>query len=104
MLEVHNLSIGFSRYGKGVSRNTLLPIRNLDIQVPQGEVVAVVGESGAGKSLLAHAVLGLLPKNAVVRGEMRFKGDVLTAARQVKLRGKKIALIPQSVGLRNPTD
>lgn len=102
MLEVNNLSIGFVRYGKGVSRDALLPIRNLDIQVGRGEVVAVVGESGAGKSLLAHAVMGLLPQNASVRGEMRFKGDLLTAARQVKLRGKKIALIPQSVGFLNP--
>jgi peptide/nickel transport system ATP-binding protein len=102
MLEVTNLSIGFVRYGKGLSRDALLPVRSLDIQVHQGEVVAVVGESGAGKSLLAHAVLGLLPHNAFVRGQIRFKGEVLTEARKIKLRGRKIALIPQSVGFLNP--
>lgn len=102
MLEATNLSIGFVRYGKGLSRDALLPIRSLDIQVGQGEVVAVVGESGAGKSLLAHAVLGLLPRNAIVRGQIRFKGELLTEARKIKLRGSKIALIPQSVGSLNP--
>lgn len=102
MLEVNKLSIGFVRYGKGLSRNALLPIRSLDIQVGQGEVVAVVGESGAGKSLLAHAVLGVLPHNAIVRGQIRFKGESLTEARKIKLRGRKIALIPQSVGFLNP--
>ncbi len=102
MLEVNNLSIGFVRYRKGLARDQRLPIRSLDLQVNQGQIVAVVGESGAGKSLLAHAVLGLLPHNAIVRGEMRFKGKRLTQAHQVKLRGRKIALIPQSVGFLNP--
>jgi peptide/nickel transport system ATP-binding protein len=102
VLEVNNLSIGFVRYGKGLSRDALLPIRSLDLQVDRGEVVAVVGESGAGKSLLAHAVLGLLPHNARVRGQIRFKGERLTEARKRKLRGRKIALIPQSVGFLNP--
>ncbi len=102
MLEVKYLSIGFVRYGKGLSRDALFPIRSLDVQVGQGEVVAVVGESGAGKSLLAHAVLGLLPHNAFVRGRIRFKGELLTEARKIELRGRKIALIPQSVGFLNP--
>jgi peptide/nickel transport system ATP-binding protein len=102
MLEVNKLSIGFVRYGKGVSRDALLPIRSLDIQVGRKEVVAVVGESGAGKSLLAHAILGLLPHNAFIRGKIRFKGELLTEARKKKLRGRKIALVPQSVGFLNP--
>lgn len=102
MLEVNNLSIGFMRYGKGLARDALLPIRSLDIQVGQGEIVVVVGESGAGKSLLAYAVLGLLPKNAFTRGQIRFKGELLTEVRKTKLRGRKIALIPQSVNFLNP--
>jgi peptide/nickel transport system ATP-binding protein len=102
VLEVNTLSIGFDRYGKGLSRDARLPIRSLDIQVDRGDVVAVVGESGAGKSLLAHAVLGVLPHNAMVRGQIRFKGELLTEARKEKLRGRKIALIPQSVGFLNP--
>jgi peptide/nickel transport system ATP-binding protein len=102
VLEVNNLSIGFVRYGKGLSRDALLPIRGLDMQVGRNEVVAVVGESGAGKSLLAHAVLGLLPRNASVRGQIRFNGELLSEARKKKLRGKKIALVPQSVGYLNP--
>jgi peptide/nickel transport system ATP-binding protein len=64
--------------------------------------VAVVGESGAGKSLMAHAVLGLLPKNARVRGDIWFNGKPLTSKRMSRLRGRDIALVPQAVSYLNP--
>jgi peptide/nickel transport system ATP-binding protein len=72
------------------------------LQVNAGEVVAVVGSSGSGKSLLAHAILGILPHNAQASGTMLFKGEPLTPQRQARLRGKEIALIPQSVSYLNP--
>ena len=102
MLEVSELSIKFSRYGEGWSRRSLNPIVRLDLTVESGEVAAVVGESGAGKSLLAHALLGLLPRNAEITGRMRFKGRELTQGLIRRLRGREIALIPQSVGFLNP--
>ncbi len=102
MLDVKNLSISFHRYGKWLSRKTLNPIRSLNLSLKKGQVMAVVGESGAGKSLLAHAVLGLLPKNAVVKGSIMFNQEPLTLERSRMLRGKQIALIPQSISFLNP--
>ncbi|MEM6521745.1 MAG: ABC transporter ATP-binding protein, partial [Cyanobacteria bacterium P01_C01_bin.70] len=58
--------------------------------------------SGSGKSLLAHALLGILPENAQLSGTMEFQGQLLTPERREALRGKAIALIPQSIGYLDP--
>jgi peptide/nickel transport system ATP-binding protein len=102
MLKVQNLSVEFQRYHGGFRKRPLTVITELDLDVTAGEIVAVVGSSGAGKSLLAHAVLGILPRNARVTGEISFKNTPLTKIRQQKIRGKEIALIPQSVNFLNP--
>lgn len=102
MLQIKNLAISFNRYGKWFSRVTQYPIRSLDLEVKKGEIMAIVGESGAGKSLLAHAILGLLPTNATVSGEILYTGESLTPQRIRQLRGKEITLIPQSIGFLNP--
>lgn len=102
MLSVRNMSIEFSRYGRNWKKKTIRPVRDLSLDIGAGEIVAVVGSSGSGKSLLAHAILGLLPKNARRNGEVVFNGDILDDARARKLRGKAIALIPQSVAYLNP--
>ena len=102
MLSVRNLSVSFARYDRGLRQRDLVAISDLDLSVAAGEVVAVVGASGAGKSLLAHAVLGVLPANATVGGEIAFKGAPLTPARAEALRGREIALVPQSVAYLNP--
>jgi peptide/nickel transport system ATP-binding protein len=102
MLTIDNFSISFRRYGGWFERLELAPIRCLDLNIGVGEIVSVVGESGAGKSLLAHALLGLLPSNATVSGTMLFQGKPLTDRRIRTLRGRGIAFIPQSVGFLNP--
>jgi len=102
MLSVHNLSVTFTLYDVGLTQKQLTVITGLDLEVQAGEVVAVVGSSGSGKSLLAHAVLGILPQNAQVTGEIIFKGESLTPQRQEALRGREIVLIPQSVGYLDP--
>jgi len=102
MLAVRGLSISFTLYDVGLIQKDLHVITDLDLDVQAGEVVAVIGSSGSGKSLLAHAVLGILPKNAYVSGEMYFKGEPLTLRRQTKLRGREMALIPQSVAYLDP--
>ena len=102
MLSVRDLSVSFTQYDVGLAQKQLTVITGLDLEVEAGQVVAVVGSSGSGKSLLAHAVLGLLPQNAQVSGEMWFKGELLTPARQAALRGRAIALIPQSIGFLDP--
>lgn len=102
MLTVTDLSITFERYERGLARTALVPVRRLDLEVREGEIVAVIGASGSGKSLLAHAVLGILPENCRVEGEMLFLGEPLTPARQKALRGSRMVLVPQSVGYLNP--
>jgi peptide/nickel transport system ATP-binding protein len=102
MLSVKDLSIRFTRYGRGLGRTELNPVRRLDLEIGAGEIVAVIGASGSGKSLLAHAVLGVLPDNCRVEGGMTFRGEPLTLARQKALRGREMVLVPQSVGYLNP--
>ncbi|MEI7025372.1 ABC transporter ATP-binding protein [Paenibacillus sp. y28] len=101
-LEVKNLTISFQQYRGGWRQSAASPIQGLDISVQDGEVLAVVGASGSGKSLLAHAILGILPRHAAVTGAMRFRGQELTADRLEQLRGKDIVLVPQSVNFLDP--
>lgn len=102
LLEIHDLSVSFRRYERGFKQTQLQVISDLHLTVKAGEIVAVAGASGSGKSLLASAVLGLLPENAQVRGHLHYKGRELTPQLQEKLRGSEIALVPQSVAFLDP--
>ena len=102
ILEIQDLSISFRQYEKGIRQVDLPVISRLNVTVHEGEIVAVVGSSGSGKSLLAHAILGLLPSNAMCSGEFFFLQEPLTPERMEKLRGKAIALVPQSVTYLDP--
>ncbi len=77
-------------------------IRSLSIAVHAGEIVAVVGASGSGKTLLADAVLGLFELNATVRGRIWFDGERMDASALARLRGRGISLVPQSVNYLDP--
>lgn len=77
-------------------------LRGLSLTVRSGEVLAVVGSSGAGKSVLAHALLGILPGNAEIAGDVLYQGQVLTKDQLARLRGRQIALVPQSIGFLDP--
>lgn len=102
MLQVRGLSVTFTLYDVGLTRKQFAVITDLDLDVQPGQLVAVVGASGSGKSVLAHAILGILPNNATLGGEIRFRGELLTQARKAALRGRAIALIPQGVGYLDP--
>ena len=102
ILSVKDLGISFSQYTKGLRRRELEVITNLDIDLYEGEILAVVGSSGSGKSLLAHAILGILPDNATTEGNIIYKGKTLTLKDKEKLRGREIAFIPQSVNFLDP--
>jgi peptide/nickel transport system ATP-binding protein len=101
-LEVQNLKVSFSMYQKGLKQAELTTIQSLNLDVHEGEILAVVGSSGSGKSLLAHTIMGILPGNASVGGHILYGGEELTPARQKALRGSEIALIPQSVDYLDP--
>lgn len=102
VLIVKDLSVSFHMYNKGLEQYDLKVISNLDLEVCPGEIVAIAGSSGSGKSLLAHAVMGLLPENAMLDGDIIYKGRKLNQKDKEKLRGKELALVPQSVSYLDP--
>ena len=67
----------------------------IDLDVVNGEVHALIGESGCGKSTIAQAVTGLLPLKAQVSGSIRYRGEDILGC-QSGFLGRDIALIPQS--------
>lgn len=102
ILSVKDLSVSFQMYDHGLEKYDLKVISNLTLDVRPGEIVAIAGSSGSGKSLLAHAVMGLLPENASISGEISYKGKVLSQKDKETLRGKEMALVPQSVSYLDP--
>jgi peptide/nickel transport system ATP-binding protein len=95
LLRIEDLSVIF-RTGAGIVR----AVDGASFEVGRGETLAVVGESGCGKSVTALAVLGLLPKPPaeIARGSIRFQGEELLNAspeRLRRLRGNEISMIFQ---------
>ena len=94
LLEIKNYSMSF-RCESGIYN----ALNNISLSIEPKSMVALVGESGCGKSMTAMSILRLLPKNAVVNsGEIIFDGiNLLTLknSEMNKVRGNKIALIPQ---------
>lgn len=102
VLEVRDFSISFTRYQRGTQRSDLRVIRDLQLSLYAGQILAVIGASGSGKSLLAHGILGILPYNAKSSGELLYLGEPLTEKRLRSLRGREITLVPQSVTFLDP--
>lgn len=125
LLQVQNLSIGFTMYKDAelandessntyfsntdspkkhfsVEQYTSQVIDNLSLSVHTGEILAVVGASGSGKTLLADAILGLYATNARVEGTIYYDGVLQDAKSLAQLRGCEIAFVPQSVKSLDP--
>lgn len=93
LLEVRGLHVTFPTEDERVPA-----VRGLDYHVESGEVVALVGESGAGKSAGAMAVIGLLPESAEVSGSVRLHDAELlglTDQQMSRIRGAKIGTVFQ---------
>ena len=102
ILSVDDLIVSFSMYKGLFKKESLEVVHSLSLDINEGEIVAVVGSSGSGKSLLAHAILGLLPKNATVDGKIVYDGEKLTDEKRKELLGRKIVFIPQSIDYLDP--
>jgi peptide/nickel transport system ATP-binding protein len=94
LLEVKNLRVEFP-----TRRGTLLALDDISFSISPGEVLGVVGESGAGKSLTGAAIIGLLePPGRIAAGEIRLEGqriDNLPYEQMRAIRGRKIGAIFQ---------
>jgi peptide/nickel transport system ATP-binding protein len=94
LLEVRHLKVEFP--GR---RGTLLALDDISFDISAGEILGVVGESGAGKSLTGAAIIGLLdPPGRIAAGEIRFDGrriDNLPYEAMRKVRGRSIGAIFQ---------
>ncbi len=76
----------------------LSPVRGVDLALERGECLGLVGESGSGKSMLALALLRLLPRGARLGGRVVFDGQDIAAlppASLPALRGRRIAMVFQ---------
>jgi len=95
LLEVDNLSVGFK-----LDDGVVEAVRDVSFHLDRGEMLALVGESGAGKSVTARALMKLLPHNAIIGRQSRinFAGrsiDRLSDRQMLALRGNRIAMIFQ---------
>lgn len=103
LLRIENLSVSFRQYDRGLRRRTITPVTDMSLAADAGELVALVGESGAGKTLLGEAALGMLPANAVDSGRIVFRGQSLDPAQRRALAGRDLVMLPQSVTYLDPT-
>jgi peptide/nickel transport system ATP-binding protein len=94
LLQVRNLRVEFP-----TRRGTLVAVDDVSFDVAKGEVLGVVGESGAGKSLTGAAIIGLLePPGRIAGGEVVLAGeriDRLPAEQMRRIRGRRIGMVFQ---------
>ena len=94
VLEITGLNVEFA-----TERGAIKALRDVDLEIPQGSIVGVVGESGCGKSTMINAIIGLLAHNASVKsGSIVFEGtDLLqNSARELRdIRGTRISMVFQ---------
>ena len=104
LLQVTNLSVEFSTLG-----GTVYAVRDVSFQVRTGETLAIVGESGCGKSVTAQAIMGLIdmPPGRITAGSSKLYGDELigcSVGEINRIRGTKMAMVFQDpMSSLNPT-
>lgn len=93
LLQIRDLTIDFA-----VEKSWISAVSGIDLDLAQGDVLALVGESGSGKSTLAMAIPGLLANNARVSGSIRLDGAELAGADErtlTKVRGSQVGVVFQ---------
>jgi peptide/nickel transport system ATP-binding protein len=92
VLELHDVNVRFGEVSA---------VSDVSLTVAEGEIFALVGESGCGKTTLALAIMGLLPETASVAGSITFLGrelGTLTEAEREALRGDRASMVFQDPG------
>lgn len=93
LLDIQNLNIEFV-----TAQGRITAVRDVSFHIEAGEVLGLVGESGSGKSVSSLAILRLLPSQASIGGNIRFRGDDLLAVpiqQMRQVRGAGISMIFQ---------
>src|SRR5438270_4183225 len=94
LLEVTDLSTSFK-----TPRGLAVAVNNVSIVLERGKTLGIVGESGSGKSVLSRSIMGLLPKQNVVReGSVRFEGQEIATLSNSAMRafwGTEMAMVFQ---------
>ena len=94
LLSIRNLSVDYR-----IEAGRLQALRQINIDVPKGSIVGVVGESGCGKSTLISSIIRLLPHNASIsNGTIEFEGDNLldlSESEMRTMRGTRISIVFQ---------
>ena len=93
VLDIDHLKVTFATDGGDVHA-----VKDVSLQVQQGEVLAIVGESGSGKTVTAKTILGLLPETATSSGAVLINGNnviSVSAARLRQIRGRDVAMVFQ---------
>lgn len=104
LLSIRDLQVEFSTYG-----GTVQAVRGVNLDVHKGKTLAIVGESGCGKSVTVQSILGLIPSppGRIVAGSARFNGTEMIGqpvSALNKIRGKHIGMIFQDpMTSLNPT-
>ncbi|GIO25240.1 ABC transporter ATP-binding protein [Oceanobacillus sp. J11TS1] len=104
ILEVNDLHVTFTTYG-----GTVQAVRGVDFHLDRGETLAIVGESGCGKSVTSNAIMRLIPSppGKITKGSIVFKGEDVTTYSEKKMRairGVDISMIFQDpMTALNPT-
>lgn len=94
LLEISDLHVGYD----GDGQPPWMILLGLNLALAGGDAVGVSGDSGCGKTTLARAIVGLLPRSSAVSGSIRFRGRDIARLPEPELRplrGAKIALISQ---------
>lgn len=103
LLSVNDLSVSFSMYEKmGFKKHNMEVVHTVGLDIYPGEIVAIIGSSGSGKSILAQAILGLLPQNARVSGSISYDGVSYNGGLGKELLGRDVSYIPQGVDFLDP--
>lgn len=102
ILDVKNLHVSFKTHGGYIKA-----VRNVSFDLFHGETLAIVGESGSGKSVTVKALMGLIPSQGQISGEIFYKNNDLVGISEKELlniRGKELAMIFQDpMTSLNPT-